>query len=88
MGNCVAGKCSVCGKGVLFDEQPHLNPQATFYWKSSYEKVNDYIFIVQRKTPTVNKKGKVGVITTNEYVQEVYCSVECSLKDYERTRVG
>ena len=74
----------ICGKAVMFAENPYETPGATRYWKSQYEKPENSSFAVERKTPSVNRKGKMTVQTSLEYITAVYCSAECGLKDYDR----
>ena len=71
--------CSYCGEFVNFSENPYGDPTATRYWQSTYEEPEQSLFVVQRKTPSVNKKGKVSVKVTNEHITAVFCGPECGL---------
>lgn len=77
-------KC-YCGKSVTFDEDPYSNPVATKYWCSQHnDKPDEFLFTVQRKIPTFNKKGKMTIQTQLEYVTAVFCCPECGLEYYEQ----
>ena len=78
-------KCDVCGTDVIFDEDPTHNPEATRYWKSTYEEPKESLFIVVRKIHEKNKWGKVVCVQTlYEHILKIYCGVECGLEDYEK----
>ncbi|KKK70266.1 hypothetical protein LCGC14_2925710 [marine sediment metagenome] len=79
-------KCDNCGVSVIFDEDPYNNPIATRYWKSTYEKPEKSLFIVQRKIPSQNKKGKITYQIFNEHILQIYCGVKCGLEEYELTK--
>ena len=84
----VIDKCRVGGCEVIFDEDPYKNPKATRYWRSTYEKVDNPYFIVQRKIPSRDKKGRIKIQNMTEYVLALYCGPECGLDDYEQRWKG
>lgn len=81
-------KCSNCGQQTIFAEDPYNTPGATKYWRSSYNKVDAPVFVVQRQTPSKNKKGKVTVRTTNEYITAVFCNAKCGVEYGNREKVS
>jgi len=82
----VSVKCDVCGSGVIFADDPYNNLAATRYWKSTYDEPEESLFVVQRRIPSMNKRGKVTYQIFNEHILKIYCGVQCGLEDYERTK--
>lgn len=78
-------KCFVCEAAVIFANDPYSVPEATRYWKSTYEEPEESMFIVQRKIPVQGKHGRVSVQVFNEHILKVYCGPECGLEDYGTT---
>ena len=76
-------KCHTCQAPTVFDEDPYKNPVATRYWKSTYEKPDDALFVIQRKIPNENRRGKITVQLMNEFILRIYCCAQCGLDDYE-----
>ncbi len=76
-------KCDVCEKDVIFADDPYDVTEATRYWKSTYDEPKESLFVVQRRIPSTNKKGKMTVMILNEHILKIYCDVHCGLKDYE-----
>ena len=87
-------KCSTCDKQTRFAEYPYNTPGATRYWTSTYdpcgigEDVASPLFVVQRQTPSKNKKGKITVRTTNEYITAVFCDAKCGVEYGNREKVS
>ena len=81
-------KCSSCGNDVLFAEDPYNTPGATKYWRSTYDEPNQSLFIIQRQTPSVNRKGKMTVRTTNEHVLAVFCNAACGVEYGNREKLS
>ena len=79
-------KCASCGNDVVFAEDPYSTVGATKYWKSTYDEPKKSQLIVQRKIPSVNKKGKMTVRVMDEHVLASYCGAQCGLDDYGTTR--
>ena len=78
-------KCDVCGTDVVFDEEPHHNPVATWYWKSTYKEPKESLYVVERKIYEKNKWGVVVCVQTlQEHILKIYCGVECGLEDYQK----
>ena len=86
--NSLMLKCGNCNKDVLFAEDPYQTPGATKYWESTYDEPDRSLLIVQRKTPSTNRKGKMTVRTTNEHVLVVFCSAQCGLDYGNRKKVS
>ena len=78
-------KCSNCGNQTLFAEDPYGTPGATKYWSATYDKIDKPLFVVQRQTPSRNKKGKMSVRTTNEYITAVFCTPDCGV-EYDKNQ--
>lgn len=81
-------KCSNCSKDVVFAEDPYNTPGATKYWRSTYDEPEQSMFIIQRNTPSVNKKGKMTVRVTNEHVLAVFCNAACGVEYGSREKVS
>ena len=82
----VSVKCDVCEIPVIFAEDPYATPIATRYWKSTYDEPEESLFIVQRRIPSMNKRGKVTYQIFNEHILKIFCGPQCGLEDYERTK--
>lgn len=81
-------KCSGCGKQTIFAEDPYGTPGATKYWQATYDKTDNAVFVVQRQTPSTNKKGKMTVKITNEYITAVFCTPQCGVEYGNREKVS
>ncbi len=79
-------KCDECGTDVIFDEKPYDNLLATRYWKSTYDEPEESMFVVQRRIPTMNKRGKMTEQILYEHILKIYCGPQCGLDDYDRTK--
>lgn len=80
--------CTNCSNRLIFAEDPYNTPGATKYWSSTFDKIDKPLFIVQRQTPSTNKKGKMTVRTTNEYITAVFCNAQCGVEYGSREKVS
>jgi hypothetical protein len=80
--------CANCNKQLIFAEDPYNTPGATKYWSSTYDEIDKPLFIVQRQTPSTNRKGKMTVRVTNEYITAVYCDAKCGVEYGNREKVS